>query len=1130
MKFLRRLLLAAALCAAAIAQNTDKLVITAGTSYQKDGRTHAYVLWQPGDISTTLGMRFGVFRKEGDISSAGSYQRVGITVLQSNPETIRALLELGAKVDFHAATAVQRINGVYRDTVTGSGGTIMPDEPLGAAAKLSYLIAAATEDPQLLNQLLLLGRAHPGVMLALGHGFVIPMPDNATQTFEIRELDPADQVVRVIGRVEIDPASPVFPPPPGPPVQVLHEKVQDTYVQSPKDHLNARLRWGQDESLRRAMPSTFGFDLFRASEDFATSLGWDVTPPTRQELINLLAGGSPPPAGDLAVVNSLPIMLDPPLTLAEAADPTDRKNFYIADDNGLASGGTPFLDGQTFYYFVAARDICGRPGQISPGTRVVMCDRLPPLPPQIFSVENVFEGVGNPSEWETLGGQQHFKIRIRQLDGSNPEEAAARYHVYRWTHPRQALLDGGDPAHQLVGTVEHLPGQEFIDFHDTAAGAPEMPADASKTFWYTVRAEDNTSCAEKNYSAHSSPVYGVLRDRAGPGSPAGSVDVCRYRSGLEATGFQRVDASTLGIAAGRPAFGVRIVRDSPAVKCARIEIRRADNTVVETRMVVFGTEDFVDAIFQRGEQSGLGVCVKVCTTTGLWSNFTCTSLQTESQKGLVNLYGFATFTRRDCRGVRDPGGSAIEPHEPVLVDGTISGISGTITLPTSTAEWRVYRRVDLSGPLTLIAKAEGKNLPSPAPWVDDAIPDEADSIVCYYYQAFDEHNNPSPMFRVACVRLKRDDLPQPMLSEASLQSGTNGEAQAKLTWFCDPVGADRFEILVASETSDDPGLSGNAISAALGEPEDSLLLEDGFAGRVVSVHQTRQIGAPGFLPGPEFTTVVNIPAGQKLHFAVRAVGNGAYGSRSVGPLSNQVETTWVVPDEDPQPVIPWPARPLPSIQKTGIPVKNYIEGEGPYYATRLPAQLEAAGGIVMGAFARTWESDSQGKVAYLPVSPPPIERLFRFRAQGGPSTSNLLPLAPFVVYRYQVPNSTFPDAVPNLVQVSPRIDRMAWVTESAGGNLLAAVRDPFFRFPLMRSVPVPVPFAGVYGPDQEPIVHPSTTSTTPLPPYLERMDQLIVWIDPMPYIKDASYRYLIVRFDPDNGEISRVIPTNIVKP
>lgn len=1128
------------LFAPAAAQNTDKLVVTSGTSFQKDGVTRAYMIWQPGDITTTLGMRFGIYRKEGGLASANPYTRVGIQTLQSNPETIRALFRLGDQVDFHPGMVAERIAGIYSSTVVGTPMDNGPDETLGAAGKLSYLIQAAVEEPDLLNQLLLLGRAHPGVMMALGHGFAIEMPAASVQTFEIRQLDGADQVVRVVGRVEIDSAAPGFAPPPGPPVAVPYPVLQTKYVHSPKDHLNARLRWGQDPALRREMAATFGFDLFRVREDCAVMLGWNVTPPTRQELADLLTGTvAPPPEcgpGDIARVNGLPIMIDPPLTLAEAADPSDRETFYYTDDNGLAHGGLPFADGDTFYYFVATRDICGRPGEVSPGTRVVMCDRQPPLPPRILSVDNVFAAPDNPADWQTLEGKQHLRVRIEQLDENDPGEAATRYHVYRWMHPREALLAPGDPSVNRVGIVDHVPGQAFVNFDDDGAGAPSMPANADVTYWYTVRAEDDTSCVEKNFSAHSGAVYGVLRDRAGPDAPSGSVSVCRHVPQVEFFGTETGRRDLLGITDENPAFIVRVKRDSPAIRYAEIEVRGPDaagapgGELLESRLIYFGNSDERDELFRHPETSGHQICVRARTFAGLWSGKACHNPNGEVGKGALNIYRFIADTDRVCE---DPGGDPddVVDHEPLDLDGSIDPITGTIVLPAGTFEWRVYRRINLTGPLTLIAKAEGEGLPSPAPWDDDSMPYEPGTIICYYLQVFDEHGNASVLIRVKCVRIIGEDMPQPMLSEAELQLGPGGESLALLTWFCDPVGVERFELLVAAEASDDPGVTGTAISDDLGSPTVPIVLGGEFEDREMAIYQSRRVGSSTFGEGPEFSTLVEIPAGQRLFFAVRAVGDGPFNQRTAGDPSNIVEATWVTPEELPQPVIPWPARPLPSLQKTERNVLNYLPGEGPYLATPLPSQLDAAGGIVMGAFEQVFEFTSDGTIGWLPETPLPMEHLFRFRPQGGGLSEGTLLPSPFVVYRYQVPNSEFPEAVPNLVQVSPLIDRMAYKKEEPkdGSAPYHVVRDPFFRFVQLRGSNVPVALDGIYGPDSQPVTG-TPDFTAPLPPYLEDKDGLIIWIDPMPYIKQASYRYLIVRLDPDSGEISRVIPTNVVEP
>jgi hypothetical protein len=89
------------------------------------------------------------------------------------------------------------------------------------------------------------------------------------------------------------------------------------------------------------------------------------------------------------------------------------------------------------------------------------------------------------------------------------------------------VLAGNPVLRRIAGPIPHVPGQEWNSYLDDGVGAPSMPADASKTFWYTVRSEDDSACGG-NLSPNSGPAFGVLRDRVGPAAPGGFIDlICR---------------------------------------------------------------------------------------------------------------------------------------------------------------------------------------------------------------------------------------------------------------------------------------------------------------------------------------------------------------------------------------------------------------------------------------------------------------------------------------------------------------------------------------------------------------------------------------------------------------------------
>ncbi|MCH2061294.1 MAG: hypothetical protein MK183_11765, partial [Verrucomicrobiales bacterium] len=478
------------------AQNPDPLIYTVGKVFATDSGPHAYILWQPGSPAATYGKEFAVYRKEGNSTSPAPYIRLGRTKLQVGPGPIQALLRLGGKFDYNAGSVATRINTIYAES-TSQQQTQPPSpaEPgMDEARKLAYMLKIAAKDEEILGRIAFLGRTHPGVYMSMGHGFAIKTNAGSIQTYEVRQTDTAGNDTRVIGRVTLDADNPtnltetsrpfeVFYAPPGLEVneeELSEEELEEELkkkVNSPRNHLVTRLRWGTPNELRRMLPHSFGFNLYRVKEDTAINAGWDQdgAKPDTDVLETMVKASLASNNPDVKRANSMPIMVTALMTEAEAQD-TDYNTeiFFVHDDND--SPDNPFSDGDTFYYFVAARDIAGHPGPISAGTKVVICDRLPPSVPAIESVRNIFEK-DNIENLAQLKGNQHFRIRIRQTANDPAEDAAAKYYIYRWSDHTQHIREGGNPLTNRVGEVNHDPDKLYIEWEDNAADAPTVTPD-----------------------------------------------------------------------------------------------------------------------------------------------------------------------------------------------------------------------------------------------------------------------------------------------------------------------------------------------------------------------------------------------------------------------------------------------------------------------------------------------------------------------------------------------------------------------------------------------------------------------------------------------------------------------------
>jgi hypothetical protein len=178
----------------------------------------------------------------------------------------------------------------------------------------------------------------------------------------------------------------------------------------------------------------------------------------------------------------------------------------------------------------------------------------------------------------------------------------------------------------------------------------------------------------------------------------------------------------------------------------------------------------------------------------------------------------------------------------------------------------------------------------------------------------------------------------------------------------------------------------------------------------------------------------------------------------------------------------------------------------------------------MGTFA----SIETGEPDLISKGQDPTDIFFSFRKQNTSPVPDdqFETVIPFVIYRYQLPSDLYPDAQPNLLQVSPLIDRISYGYQ--GGSL--RLKDPFFRLVAFNDdTPlIQVPVDGTFNRTNREAYTVDQASKYPNIPYLKGMNSLVWWIDPMPVAEGAKYQYLIVHFT-KRGEIDRIIPTNPVQ-
>ena len=256
---------------------------------------------------------------------------------------------------------------------------------------------------------------------------------------------------------------------------------------------------------------------------------------------------------------------------------SDPDSHFIVDANGaLADGGTPFSDGDQYYYFVSARDLLGRPGTLSDATLVTVCSRMPPLQPTRVKVTN--------ERSSAAGGETHFQVAWSMNPAA--QEAPDHYLVYRWANPAE-MIAANNPSeytsHQVGTSIPHVAGTTRYSILDDGSGSPAIPGDINKTWWYSVRAVMATACGAL-VSGNSGPGFGVLRDREGPNAGGATITVRRFCPEIVFESFNTVSlTSALDATFSGPTGSVRHVevnlqRVDPRINGAAVYLCLEDGT------------------------------------------------------------------------------------------------------------------------------------------------------------------------------------------------------------------------------------------------------------------------------------------------------------------------------------------------------------------------------------------------------------------------------------------------------------------------------------------------------------------------------------------------------------------------
>lgn len=1101
----------------------NNAVLFGGTNITTGGRNWSYLLWQPGDEALLSAKTLAIYRKSGNAASASPYQRESVIDPAWDVRTVVTVLS--------RAQNVGEDLGLLENTIQENFRQVLPPGGTQLAEKVLFCVQASLNKEELRENLKLLARRHPGLGLVLGRAYVGELPAAGQVTYELREFDPATSTdLGVIGRVTLTAGQMVPLPKPDAPFKLLpleREGAGDvTRNEARKRHLAVDLRWGTPEALRVKSLFQFGFNVYRVDKAYAEANGLAPQMTTAKLLAHMAAAPL-----QVVRVNRLPVLPDMEMTHAEAWTAADTATSFFTDDNDRFGGGTAFQDGQQFYYYVSARDVLGRDGELSIGTLVTVCGWMPPFPPADLRVEPLYD-------YDTVAksGSQHFRLRWLPAEPGEGIGGIAGYHVYRWQSIEQMqhyapMVQGDGLIHAPAGdavpagvgriaVVPHEPATTRYVYDDLGAGAPVTPTNAGQPWVYSIRAVDNGVCGP-NISANSAPSVGHLTNLGLIDPPTGAVTVQRFSASLLAKPLQASNTIPPGI----PTTNVRYV----IMECTSTAAAMVDSVEFYDSNKAFLASAVMNG---SGQKASITVPVPIVNPNGgdkLWcrarlrvgvSSPLEPSLALPANGGSTMTIVPWELTVSVDPELAGPGDHVVHHVGPGPDGKTLTGPTIMVVCGAQGLRYRLYRRVN-EGPLSLIHQGKRAVNNEDVTLLDNNPPAHS-ARLCYYAQVDDLRGHFSPLALIKCLESHAGSLPQPQLKPISSTTTAGNAPAMRLDWVCPPYGVERFEVWLAMEAANPPPNAGSQLSANL----RTNIPPYGSAGDFsipVGAYETPRVAAIQVATGPSDKFTATIPVEQNRNYlvAVRAVGPGPFvdvmlpndpvdarEGRPAGEFSEMLLHRWASASE-PKPVVPqgdlaWPARPLAPV----LPNTEGLEARYDAVINQAMGQVRVGPRVKIGEWGTithtTWggaRKNGATLLSYLHGHVNPLDfvtkkyGLMSSNTKGmlGDFTDRVSPL-PCALYRRQMPNG-------DIIQVTPLIEDIAYTHEPA------------------RPEPENAPHT---------IIHDPWVMAL-LPRSGDELKGSLWIVDRHPVVRGAEYEYYVVFYNKTTHEVRAVITTNKVQ-